>query len=681
MIIRKLTLKNIRSHMDSVVEFEEGFNCVVGGVGVGKTSILLSLHFVLFGEPLHRSYEYLLRENKNRGQVTVEFEHGGKTYRLTRALKRERNRIVQDTNELRLWENEKILAWGKLAAVQEQLQSIIGMDKKMFEEFVWIQQEKLKEILNMTPSERQRILDELFGFSSFQKAWERLLPYQRHYQAIKDTLERDPDVVGINDLKNQYEELASDLIKLQVEVETLQLEAEEAEKAFKEAEEKLRSLETLEKRINELKEEKSSISARLNENQGYIDNLKTLVTKKEKELNRVREFLEQLKTEKQKILTQFSKKNLSEIQTAIEKMDVKLTELRNKTAELRTNVEKLEETVLILEGESVCPTCQREIEPSYKEKLTSRLQFEKIKAEQEMIRLKVEMEGLETEYKEILNAKNRIEVLNAQINETQKSVREKEEEITNLNKEVSEREKLQKDLTVKFGKIEEEISKFKIEGVEKARKIREEKLLTYRKILDTIDHYKKLIEEKNTSLTLLEKRISNAEQKVIQKDTVESIVKIIGGLRIAYKEIIPRLRKTYIEGLREAIQSVLDSLTVEAEKSFYVEVDEEYTPNLVGDTGFKREAGFLSGGERTWLALAYRVGLGQLIMEAKTGQNLELLILDEPTEALGTEDKSIETLASAISNLKAVRQIITVTHSEELAKEASTRILVVKKEG
>jgi DNA repair exonuclease SbcCD ATPase subunit len=38
-------------------------------------------------------------------------------------------------------------------------------------------------------------------------------------------------------------------------------------------------------------------------------------------------------------------------------------------------------------------------------------------------------------------------------------------------------------------------------------------------------------------------------------------------------------------------------------------------------------------------------------------------------------------LAEAISNLKNVRQIIVVTHSERLAQAASTRILVEKRDG
>ncbi|OYT55813.1 MAG: hypothetical protein B6U77_00990 [Candidatus Hecatellales archaeon ex4484_218] len=681
MIIKKLFLQNIRSHLNSTVEFNEGFNCVVGGVGTGKTSILLSLHFALFGEPLYRSYEYLLREDKNRGMVTVEFEHAGKNYRLTRVLRREKGRIVQEPDELRLTENGKIIAWGKLAAVQEQLKSILGIDKKMFEEFIWIQQEKLKEILNMTPRERQKVLDELFGFSSFQDAWERLLPYQRHYEAVKTTLEKDPDIVEIGNLKKQYEDLTSDLIKLQVEVETLNVELKEAEKSLEEADKKLKSLENLEKKINELKDEKSSLLSKLSEVQAYIKSLKNQLNNKENEVNRDKVSLNQLRSEKNKILNQSSKTSFNEILETLEKIDFEVVKLRNEAADLKAEAKKIEESLLMLETENVCPTCRRELDQFYKEKLLNQLRTENMETEKRLTMVETKLENLELEQKMFLDAKNKIEVLNFQVEELEKTISTREDEINKIKAELDKKILVEADLKRKLDEITLEISKFKVEDVENARKLREEKLLRYREILDSIRYYEKLIEEKNSYLSLIEKRIQNAEQKLKQKILAEKVSKLISGLRMAYREVVPVLRKMYIESLRDSVQSVMDSLTIQTERSLYVDVDDEYTPTLVEASGFRRDVNLISGGERTWLALAYRIGLGQLIMEAKTGQNFELLILDEPTEALGTEDGSINALATAISNLKMIRQIITVTHSEELANEASTRILVTKKNG
>jgi DNA repair exonuclease SbcCD ATPase subunit len=82
--IEIVQLENIRSHIKSTVPFTRGFNCLVGGLGCGKSSVLFSIDFALFGDPLGRSYEYLLREGADAGKVTVQFTQSGNTYLLTR---------------------------------------------------------------------------------------------------------------------------------------------------------------------------------------------------------------------------------------------------------------------------------------------------------------------------------------------------------------------------------------------------------------------------------------------------------------------------------------------------------------------------------------------------------------------------------------------------------------------
>ena len=112
-----------------------------------------------------------------------------------------------------------------------------------------------------------------------------------------------------------------------------------------------------------------------------------------------------------------------------------------------------------------------------------------------------------------------------------------------------------------------------------------------------------------------------------------------------------------------------------------IEIDETYSPLVNSSEGHKREVSNLSGGERTLLAFAYRIGLGQLIMQAKTGHGLYMLLLDEPTESLGREDGSVERLAEAVSRLKAIEQIIAVTHNEAFAEKADHVIRIEKQNG
>ena len=68
MKIEIVQLENIRSHIKSTVPFTRGFNCLVGGLGCGKSSVLYAVDFALFGDSIGRSFEYLLREGADWGR-------------------------------------------------------------------------------------------------------------------------------------------------------------------------------------------------------------------------------------------------------------------------------------------------------------------------------------------------------------------------------------------------------------------------------------------------------------------------------------------------------------------------------------------------------------------------------------------------------------------------------------
>jgi exonuclease SbcC len=130
--------------------------------------------------------------------------------------------------------------------------------------------------------------------------------------------------------------------------------------------------------------------------------------------------------------------------------------------------------------------------------------------------------------------------------------------------------------------------------------------------------------------------------------------------------------------LRSFVQQVLDSLAGGEGPFLNLSIDETYTPYVISEGNVQREVANLSGGERTLLAFAYRLGLGQLIMQSRTGHGLTLLLLDEPTESLGTEDGSVYRLAEAISRFKAIEQTIAVTHSDAFAEKAEHVIRLEK---
>ena len=57
MKIEIVQLENVRSHVKSTVPFTRGFNCLVGGLGCGKSSVMYAVDFALFGDSIGRSFE------------------------------------------------------------------------------------------------------------------------------------------------------------------------------------------------------------------------------------------------------------------------------------------------------------------------------------------------------------------------------------------------------------------------------------------------------------------------------------------------------------------------------------------------------------------------------------------------------------------------------------------------
>jgi len=179
----------------------------------------------------------------------------------------------------------------------------------------------------------------------------------------------------------------------------------------------------------------------------------------------------------------------------------------------------------------------------------------------------------------------------------------------------------------------------------------------------------------------LKERVDNTQKKIERKEKIGKLLGIVDRIRVVYRSIQPKLRSEFVTYLQGTVQQVLDSLVGDVGAALFVRIDETYSPFVSSEEGYEREVTNLSGGERTLLAFAYRIGMGQLIMQARTGHGLYMLLLDEPTESLGREDGSVDRLAEAVSRLKAIEQIIAVTHNEAFAEKAEYVIRIEKEAG
>ena len=136
------------------------------------------------------------------------------------------------------------------------------------------------------------------------------------------------------------------------------------------------------------------------------------------------------------------------------------------------------------------------------------------------------------------------------------------------------------------------------------------------------------------------------------------------------KQVMLSTLRSFDETYRGWYSILIDDPTKEST------VNEEFTP-IVSQDGFELEIDYMSGGERTSIALAYRLTLNSLMRKETELIKSGLLILDEPTD--GFSKGQLEKVRGLLHELKS-EQVVLVSHERDLEAYAN-KVFLVSKEG
>ncbi len=682
-----IELENIRSHVKSTIQFQKGFNCLVGGVGCGKSSVLYAIDFALFGDPLGRSYDYLLREGSDSGKVTLQFAHAGKNYTLTRGLRKRGKGIGQDLEQLNLSEDGKPIAQVKSEAVAEQLKAITGLDKELFREIIWVRQEQLKELLNMTPRERQKRLDELFGLSDYELAWANLLGVQKEYEGEKRAYERDPDIVIMDKLHSEYDKNVQEFATIEGQIEDLRKKYAETEATLNQTSSQLQSLEELRKQTEELMRKEAQLKANIENIEDNSARLADDIAHRNTSIDSMNEKLQslegELKTNQEKLeqVGLNAEQTTEELRKYLQALEEQLRSLGGEQEATRKEIREAERRLSSLTAENKCPLCLQNLSEEYKTDLLGRLKKGNMEGEQKLAELQKNLDELEGLRNLVSTVDMSARTLKPKIEDLKTRVSDENSALEKLSKDFEEKQQLEKAFREQLDVLKKEIAKFDLTQLETARNLRDQAFEEYSATKNKLETTENRRNDLSFRVEELKQRLDNAQEKLERGKRIENLLEIVTGVRDAYRSIQPRMRGEFVTYLERMIQQFLDDLVGGVGPTLLVKIDDTYSPLVQSEEGYTREVTNLSGGERTLLAFAYRLGMGQLIMQSRTGHGLSTLLLDEPTESLGREDGSIDRLAEAISRLKAIEQIIAVTHSEAFAEKAEHVVRVEKEAG
>ena len=170
-------------------------------------------------------------------------------------------------------------------------------------------------------------------------------------------------------------------------------------------------------------------------------------------------------------------------------------------------------------------------------------------------------------------------------------------------------------------------------------------------------------------LERVEERVRSCDERIFRLREELSDLKRIEGERIRIDSVVSTL-SDQVPDLAERVESsIMRRILIETNDHFsrwfsvLVEdlegyLDERFTPRIV-QSGYDVSFENLSGGERTSVALAFRLALHESINHLTGQSSAGLLILDEPTDGFSSEQ--LGAVRSVLSQLRS-EQVIIVSH-------------------
>lgn len=172
MLIRSLTLENVKSYERATVEFSPGTNAIVGPNGSGKTTILEAIGFALF-DHLPYSQPDFVRAGQRTANVTVEFrsDYDERAYRVIRSCGGNVYTVMDSELDMKICEGK--------ADVMQFLRQHLGVERdtkpdELFRNAVGVPQGSFTLSFLAIPSVRKAVFDPLLKVEEYRRAFERL---------------------------------------------------------------------------------------------------------------------------------------------------------------------------------------------------------------------------------------------------------------------------------------------------------------------------------------------------------------------------------------------------------------------------------------------------------------------------------------------------------------------------
>jgi exonuclease SbcC len=270
-MVKRVRLVNIRSHVDTTVEFSTGVNLIEGDVGSGKTTILQSIESALFGYEIKN----MLRVGESSGEISVEFEPPLKVgWRITRQGVRG-GYIVQDGSRSELAAGEIRSFFVKKFGLGDS--PSLRSEPAIFRLAVYVRQEELKSILK-GGAEVEELVRRATGVRVYSIARENAKSILRPWLANQVELV-DQKIRLLEERVSQASGVEEELNKTEAELNQATNELEDTEKSYQ----------RVSQEFNSTQEKASSLESQIARIEGELSETERNTKKIETQLARLSE--------------------------------------------------------------------------------------------------------------------------------------------------------------------------------------------------------------------------------------------------------------------------------------------------------------------------------------------------------------------------------------------------------
>lgn len=677
MKLKKITLRNVRSYENQAVEFPDGYTLLSGDIGSGKTSVLLGIEFALFGLQPGQRGSAILKNGKKEGQVVIEFEIDGKEIVIERRLKRGGKSITQDYSAITI-DGEKTEA--SVTEIKDKVLDLLNYPKEfakkqnlLYKFTVYTPQEEMKQIILEDAENRVNTLRHVFGIDKYKQIIEnsslltaKLREEKRIKQALTANLEQDR-----LDLVEKEEELETKFYNLASVEKELFLKTETRKKVQEEKDvidEKIEEKKNFEKETDKAK---LMISAK----RDSVFNNTRLIPQLEKQILELR-------------VLSFDESRIIDLERVINDKKDKKRDMNEKNLEVTSKIKSL--TMKNVEDEDlkkkifhieICPTCLQNVSAVYKANASNKLDsniiesvrqievltIEKRKIIQDINKLDQVISDAEKDVQDLRILKVRLQ----ELKDKESRLKELKNSNLSLEKDVELLERHAQNLK----KSSIELSKYDNLFIQKQKEFelaaREERLAEVK-----VAELKKEIEVFSRHINELKEKMKKGEemQKQLHYLTeAESWIskQFVPLLSLIERNVMGKLKAEFSKLFQEWFSMLVS-------ETFNASLDDNFTP-IIEQQDYEIDYAYLSGGERTAVALAYRLALNQvlnsLLSKIKTR---DFVILDEPTD--GFSDQQLDKMRDVLQQLN-VKQLIIVSHEQKIESFVENIIRFKKQNG